>query len=151
MYLAFHRPNRRQDSEPPLKSSVLEAFQSTRVIELSRDSPWFVLFRPTRALRLLNLADSSWIARAGGNAAITSGPRDRSRQWARAIHARFHQEIDGLLYQSSVLPSAFVGAVWERAGSAIPHRPLLHRPLTEPDFRADLEAYARELRYGLLP
>jgi hypothetical protein len=74
-----------------------------------------------------------------------------ARVWARAIAARYGREIDGVVYASSVLPSGFIVALWERAQDALPSHPLLHRPLTERAFRADIESYARELGYGLLP
>ncbi|MDQ1304393.1 MAG: hypothetical protein QG671_220 [Actinomycetota bacterium] len=74
-----------------------------------------------------------------------------ARLWARAIAGRYGSEIDGVFYASSVLPSGFVVALWEQAQDALPAHPLLHRPLTEPAFRADIEVYARELGFGLLP
>lgn len=139
--------------EPLLRTCVAEAFQLRRVIELSRDSPAFVLWVPTRPLRLLDLADSDWVARAGGNAAISSGRRADARAWARAIHARYAGpgstgEIDGVRYGSSTLPPARCVALWEPAADALPDRPALHLPLEHPSLRAELEVDARRL--GLL-
>ncbi len=78
----------------------------------------------------LSLLDTSrgWVTRAGGNQAINSGPRDVSRQWARAIDA--HTAVDGIGYPSSVFGPGRCVAVWERA-TVFPARPTVTRRLVD--------------------
>jgi hypothetical protein len=42
-------------------------------------------------------------------------------------------------------------ALYERAVDALPERPSLHKPPSDPVFRAALEVYAGELGLGLIP
>jgi hypothetical protein len=133
-----------------LETCVLECFQQRRVVELRRDDPYLVLFETTRELRLLNLASSNWITRAGGNAAISSGLRSMSRGWSRAVY-RTYKDVDGLYFPCSLNPPARSIALYERAVSALPARPLVHMPLTHASLRAELEAYASDYVLGLLP
>lgn len=144
----------RQDGQPPvLRTCVNEVFGDRGAVELSRDGPFFVLFRPVRPLRLLDLADSDWVARAGGNAAISSGLRSTARRWSRAIYRHYQAEdtVDGLLYVTSTMPPARSVVLFERAADALPARPLAHLPLTHPALRAELESYAADLHLHLLP
>jgi hypothetical protein len=124
-------------------------FRERGVVEVSRDAPFFVLFRMARPVRLLDLADSDWVTLAGGNAAIASGPRGIARDWSRAIYRRY-QDVDGLYYSCSTVPPARSVALYERAADAIPARPAAHLPLSHPALRTELEAYASELRLGLV-
>lgn len=149
-YSAVQLSDRRGRREPLLKTCLAEGFQTDRTIDLEVGMATFAVCRPVRPLRLVDLT-SPWVARSGGNGALTAGPRAMARLWARAIAGRYGSEIDGVFYASSVLPSGFVVALWEQAQDALPAHPLLHRALTEPAFRADIEVYARELGFGLLP
>lgn len=63
--------------------------------------------------------------------AIASGPRSRARLWSQAIHAAFPQ-IDGLLYASSMHANQPSIALYERAVTAMPARPVFHRQLADP-------------------
>ena len=138
---------------PVLATCVAECFLERGVIELGRNSPHFVLFRTTRGLRLLDVAGSPWISRAGGNAAISSGLRSTAREWARAIYRHYSgtQAVDGIFYTCSTIPAARSVALWERARDAVPDRPLIHLPLSDPALRAELEVYASDLGLGLVP
>lgn len=152
MYLApaLHDALGRQMSS--LRTAMVECFRDTGVVDATSDDPYFVLFRPTRRLRLLYLADSDWITRAGGNAAISSGPRGRSREWARAIYAHYQgkQAVDGVLYTTSNLPSSRSVALWETAADALPDRPAFHEPLRHVGLRRGLEAFGSEVGLGLI-
>lgn len=138
---------------PVLATCVVECFRDRGVIELSRDSPYFVLFRTVRQLNLLDVADSTWVTRAGGNAAISSGSRSDARTWARAIDAHYTgaHAVDGIVYTCSNIPPARSIVLWERARDALPERPLVHRPLSDASLRAELEVYATETGLGLAP
>jgi hypothetical protein len=134
---------------PVLRTCVAEVFRERGVVELSRDAPFFVLFRLARPVRVLDLTDSDWLTLAGGNAAIASGPRGVARDWSRAIYGQY-ADIDGLYYGCSTVPPARSIALYERAADATPSRPSAHLPLSHPALRAELEAYASELRLGLV-
>lgn len=136
-----------------LRTCLAECFRDRGVIELSRDSPYFVLFETTRELRLLDVADSLWITRAGGNAAISSGRRSTARSWARAIYRRYTgpDAVDGVSYTCSIMPIARSVALWEQARDAVPVRPAGLHPLASAALRAEIEVRARVLDLGLLP
>ena len=138
---------------PVLRTCVAEVFAERGAIELGRDVPYFVLSRPARPLRLLDLADSDWITLAGGNGAISSGPRSVARDWARAIYRHYtgSDAVDGLYYPCSIIPPARSLVLFERARLALRTRPELQLPLTHPALRAELEHYAAELGLELLP
>lgn len=87
-------------------------------------------FACARTVVLLDLR-SGWVTRAGGNQAITSGPRERARRWARAIHEA-HGDLDGLAWPSSVRGPGRCAALWERARDAFPPAPLASRTLDDP-------------------
>ncbi|MBB1033328.1 hypothetical protein G6031_02855 [Dietzia sp. CQ4] len=101
--------------------------------------------RFTRELRLLDLGDSDWVTRAGGNAAISSGVRARSREWAREIHATYADELDGLINPSSNIPPARAVALWLPAEQAVATQPDLNEALTHPVLRPAVEKFAYEL------
>src|SRR5207253_3123453 len=83
-----------------------------------------------RDIQLLDL-DAGWVTRAGGNQAITSGRRSRSREWARAIYAEL-PAVDGLAYISSVWGPGRCIALWDRGSDAFPAAPLNSRRLDDP-------------------
>lgn len=103
----------------------------TGVVDTHTASPYFVLFRAQRPMRLLDVVDSTWVSIAGGNAAICSGPRPRAREWSRAIY-RHYRTVDGIFYGASNLPPARAVALYERARPAMPARPELNLPLSHP-------------------
>ncbi|GAA1902990.1 hypothetical protein [Lapillicoccus jejuensis] len=137
-----------RDGRPtdPFEVAVVERFRSSGVLDRTTDGPRFVLWAPTRPLRLLQLSDSTWVARAGGNAALTSGARGTARAWSRAIH-RSYPDVDGLLWSSSVLPPGRSVVLYERARDAVPSAPDSDRALAEPFLQPALARIAG--RYGL--
>lgn len=106
-------------------------------------TPAVSAFRLARPIRLLDLR-SGWLTRAGGNQAITSGPRWRAREWAQVIH-RVHTDVDGLLWASSVWAPGECVALWERAQRAMPPEPELHRLMSDPVLDVPLAHAARTL------
>lgn len=136
---------------PLLEACLAECFQDTGVIAYSRNDPYFSLFRTTGPLTLLDVTDTDWVHLAGGNSALTSGPRDQARKWARAIFAQYGSDIDGIWYGLSTIPSARGAALWASSRSVLPTRPADSRPLADPALRAEIEAYAVERRLGLEP
>lgn len=142
----------RSDNVPVLRTCVAECFRERGAIELSRNEPYYVLFRTTRPLRLLDVMDSDWVTLAGGNGAISTGLRSMSRDWARAIYRHYKgtQRVEGILYGCSNIPPARNIALFERAKSGLPQKPDVHLPLTHPALRAELEHYANQLNLDLL-
>jgi RES domain len=131
-----------------LRTCVAEAFQLARVIDRHTDRPWLVVWRPARALRLLDLA-GTWPTRAGTSQAISSGRRDRSRAWAREIRAAY-PDLDGLWYRSSMDAGRPAVCLWAPARDAMPARPWAHLPLDAPALALPLARAARDVGYRLL-
>ena len=148
MYLAAKGATRHGRVVPGLETGIAEAFQDTRFIDRDTDEPWAAIWTSTRAVRVLDL-DSHWTTRAGGNRALTSGPRDVSRQWARAVYEQL-EDLDGLAWRSSVLGVGRCVALWERARDALPRSPDFNRALADPVMLPDLSKIAGRIGYGLL-
>jgi hypothetical protein len=126
-------------AEEEYATALTEYFQVRRAINRTRHEPWLVQFALAKPLVLIDVT-GDWILKAGGNSAISSGPREQSRKWSRAFHKAW-PTIDGVCYRSSLNPEWIAYALYERARRAIPRTPLLHAPLT--DSRLDpLLAYA---------
>jgi RES domain len=140
------------DPSPLLRTCVAEVFRDRGAIELRRGSPYYVLWRPTRPLRVLDVADSDWVTLAGGNGAISTGLRSVARDWSRAIYRHYSgsRAVDGILYSSSHIPPARNIVLFERATRALPRHPELNVPLTHLALRAELEHYASQLGLELL-
>jgi hypothetical protein len=126
-----------------------EKFQAARTIDPFTGDPWLVAFRLRRAVRLLDLA-GVWPTRAGASIAINSGPRPRARRWSRAIYAAY-PDVEGVWYTSSMHANAPAVALYERAASALPSSPEVHRALADPTLQVSLENAAHELNYALIP
>jgi hypothetical protein len=131
-----------------LRTCVAESFQLTRVLDRQTDRPWLVVWRPVRALRLLDLA-GTWPTRAGASQAISSGPRAKSRAWARAIREA-HPDLDGLWYRSSMDSGLPAVCLWAPALDAMPTRPWAHLPLDAPGLELPLARAAKDIGYRLL-
>jgi hypothetical protein len=152
-YAAPTLRDRKDQAVPILRTCIAEVFRDRGVIELSRDDPYFVLFRTVRPLRLLDVADSDWISLAGGNASISSGLRSTARDWSRAVYRTYKaaDAVDGIHYTCSNVPVGRSVFLFERAEDALPPRPQAHLPLTHPALRPEIEAYASQLDLFLVP
>jgi hypothetical protein len=127
----------------PLSTAVLEVFGDTGVIDRAGRGHWLVLWRPVRDLRILDLAGSDWIARAGATSALMTGPRAVARQWSAAIWAAY-PTVDGIAWMSSRLPVGRAVMLFERAATALPSMPVVHTPLANPALQPALARIARE-------
>jgi hypothetical protein len=131
-----------------LRTCVAESFQLTRVLDRRTDRPWLAIWRPECALRLLDLA-GTWPTRAGASQAISSGPRAKSRAWARVIREAY-PDLDGLWYRSSMDAGLPAVCLWTPARDAMPARPWAHLPLDAPGLALPLARAARDIGYRLL-
>ena len=127
-----------------IRTALAEVFQVTRHIDRSLADPWLAAFELATPVPLLN-TNSAWPAQAGGNMAINSGLRSRSRDWSRCIY-RSYPQVFGIAYPSS-LTNKPCAALYERATSAVPSHPQLNVPLTHPGLGANLLAAARWLKF----
>jgi len=107
---------------------VAEFLQKHAMIDRHRGDPWLVGFTLVRDVTVLNLC-GTWSTRAGASMALTSGRRDRSRRWSRAIYAAY-LDLEGLWYGSSMYGNHTAFALYERAENALAPAPFLHMPLS---------------------
>jgi hypothetical protein len=132
-----------------VRTSVAEVFQDTSVVDRITRRPFLVVFRPTRTLRLLDLV-GLWPTRAGASQEISSGPRDRTQEWARAIRLA-HPDLDGLWYRSSMDSGNPAVCLWDPpAGDAMPVAPDVLVQLDHPGLDLPLARICEELNYTLL-
>ena len=131
-----------------LAACLLEVFQQHRIIRRGAGLPTLAAFEVTRPLRLLDLSDSDWVAVAGGSAAITSGARSAARSWARVIHEHY-PAIDGLVSESSMIPSARLATLWRPAQNAVPQQPLALLRLDRPELSGVIDRIADRYGYGV--
>jgi hypothetical protein len=125
-----------------------EAFQYARTIDRLRHNPWLVAFSLVRDLTLLDLS-GTWPTKAGASMAINTGQRARARRWSRAIYAAY-PKLQGLLYSSSMDGNRPAVALYERARSAVPAKPMFNRALSDPALLPLITAAAREFGYALV-
>ncbi|HEX3790020.1 MAG TPA: RES family NAD+ phosphorylase [Pseudonocardiaceae bacterium] len=131
-----------------VRTSVAEVFQDTSIVDRLTRKPYLVVFRPNRPLRLLDLA-GLWPTRAGASQEISSGPRDRTREWARAIRA-VYPDLDGLWYRSSMDSGNPAICLWDPpAGDALPDHPDVLVPLDHPGLDVPLSRICTALNYTL--
>ena len=108
-----------------------------------------MVFQPRRTLRLLDLT-GLWPTRAGASQEISSGPKDVTQTWARAIRAAF-PDLDGLWYRSSMDSGDPAVCLWEPpASDALPATPDVLRPLDYPGLDLPLSRICEALNYTLL-
>jgi len=103
-----------------------EVFQETRVIDRARSTPWLVAFALGRAVTLLDLT-GAWPTRAGASTAI-----------------------QGLWYCSSMDANRVAVALYERAGSAVPARPVFHRALSDAALATPIARAAVRFGYAVV-
>ena len=127
-------------------TALAESFQDKRHIDRRRREPWLVAFDLCADLTLLDVC-GLWPVTAGGNMAINSGSREQAREWSKSIYHSYGT-VQGIWYPSSIT-SFFCAALYERAGSAIPMNPVLHKPLSDPSLLSGLLRLANRLNYTL--
>lgn len=132
-----------------VRTSVADVFGETSIVDRRTRRPFLVVFRPVRTLRLLDLV-GLWPTRAGAAQRISSGPRDRTQEWARAIRGA-HPELDGLWYQSATDSGNPSVCLWDpAAGGALPDSPDALVQLDHPGLDLPLARICEELNYTLL-
>ena len=135
--------------DDPLPTVIAERFGDSRVIDRTTGAPYLVVWRPNRALTLLNLSGSDWVVRAGANSALMAGSRAVAQRWSRAIWSAY-PSMDGLLWASSPRPAGSSVMLYERARDSVPSAPELNMPLSHPALEQTLATIARQLGFSLL-
>ncbi|HEX3648981.1 MAG TPA: RES family NAD+ phosphorylase [Pseudonocardiaceae bacterium] len=131
------------------RTCVAEVFQDTSVVDRVTRRPFLVVLRPTRTLRLLDLA-GLWPTRAGASQEISSGARERTQEWARSIRAAY-PDLDGLWYRSSMDSGNPAVCLWDPpAGGALPASPDALVKLDHPGLDIPLARICAALNYTLL-
>jgi RES domain len=132
-----------------IRTALAESFQDTRIVHrTASDQPWIVGFELADSVRLLDLT-GGWPTRAGASMVINSGPRPRARRWSIAIYETY-PELQGLLSASSMYANRPMVSLYERAATALPARPAVHRPLNDPALLVGLERVAVAIGYDLI-
>lgn len=132
-----------------VRTAVAEVFQDTSIVDRLTRKPFLVVARPTRTLRLLDLI-GLWPTRAGASQEISSGPRERTQEWARAIRQAY-PDLDGLWYRSSMDSGNPAVCLWDPpAGTALPVTPDALVPLDHPGLDVPLARICEDLNYTLL-
>jgi hypothetical protein len=151
-----HPPNRRGGDEqiravlycaPDVDTCAAGAFQATRRIDRTRNAPALVIFALRKGVTLLDLR-GTFATTLGASTAIHSGPRARSRAWARELYEAY-PGIQGLYYGSSMNGHAPAVALNDRAQEAMPEQPQFHRALNDDLLVDTLQQVALRLSYGL--
>lgn len=143
LYAACGEP----ESGEGIITALAEVFQNQRGIDRHANEPWLSAFALAKEVDLLDLT-GKWPTREGTSAAISSGPKHRARSWARAAYGAFPQ-LSGLYYTSSMNQPHPSVVLFERARSALPDRPSLNTPLSNPDLYDRLEYAAHAIKYHL--
>ncbi len=131
-----------------IATCLAEFFQDTRTIDREFEAVTLAGFELRLAVDLLNLTET-WPTRVGSSMVLNSGPRSRSRLWSRALYEAY-PSVQGLYYPSSMHANRPAIAFYERAASALPMVPKVHRPLSDPALLADLDRSAQRLGYLLV-
>lgn len=131
------------------RTCIAEVYQQTSIVDRRTRFPHMVVFRPTRPLRLLDLA-GLWPTRAGASQEISAGPKLVTQAWARAIRAAY-PDLDGLWYRSSMDSGNPSVCLWDPPSAAvIPPTPDVLLPLDHPGLDLPLARICDELNYTLL-
>lgn len=132
-----------------VRTSIAEVFQQTSVVDRTTRRPHLVVFPPKRTLRLLDLT-GLWPTRAGASQEISTGPKDVTQAWARAIRAAY-PDLDGLWYRSSMDSGDPAVCLWDPpAAGALPTQPDILLPLDYPGLDLPLSRVCDALNYTLL-
>ncbi|MGB3442008.1 MAG: RES family NAD+ phosphorylase [Actinophytocola sp.] len=131
-----------------VRTSIAEVFQASSIVDRSTRRPHLAVFAPVRPLRLLDLT-GLWPTRAGASQEISSGPKDITQAWARAIRDAFPQ-LDGLWYRSSMDSGDPAVCLWDPpSGDALPLAPEVLLPLDYPGLDLPLARICESLNYVL--
>jgi RES domain len=132
-----------------VRTSVAEVFQQTSIVDRTTRRPHLVVVQPRRTLRLLDLT-GLWPTRAGASQEISTGPKDVTQAWARAIRTAF-PDLDGLWYRSSMDSGDPAVCLWDPpAADALPAQPDVLLPLDYPGLDIPLSRVCDSLNYTLL-
>jgi RES domain len=149
-----HPPPTRVHSAPGVSylattvpTALAERFQLTRLINTHRGTPCLTAFTMNRPLRLLDLTHG-WPLKIGASHAINTGPKHRTRAWARALTAAW-PHLDGLWTESSMTGQPCV-TVFTPAVNAFPAVAQFSEPLDHPGLATDLAAAASAIGYRLI-
>ena len=131
------------------RTSVAEVFQQSSVVDRKSRYPHLVVFRPTRPLRLLDLA-GLWPTRAGASQEISAGPKidhagvgASDPRGAPRPRRALVSVLNGLR-QPGDLP------VGPAVGLVVPAAPDVLLPLDHPGLDLPLARICEELNYTLL-
>lgn len=132
-----------------VRTSVAEVYQQSSIVDRTTRRPHLVVFQPRRTLRLLDLT-GLWPTRAGASQEISTGPKEVTQAWARAIRSAF-PDLDGLWYRSSMDSGEPAVCLWNPpAADALPDTPDILLPLDHPGLDLPLSRVCDELNYTLL-
>ncbi len=128
-----------------LQAALAEVFRATRRIDVVSDGPVVMAWTPTRPLELLDLsADSAWLLRHGGAAALPHGPVAVCRRWAAGIHTNLPR-LDGLYVPSTMFGANVV--LFRPALDSFPATPEAQWPLRDPFLLHLVQAEAAGIGY----
>lgn len=119
----------RGDDPTGLYTAIAERFQDARTIPIADSSISVAACTTGHPVNLLDL-ESRWLTQSAGNGAIESGPRFRSRQWARAIRATY-PEVHGLIWRSSVFRPGQAVVLWDLPRDSLAPTPRLNRTIDQ--------------------
>ena len=131
-----------------VRTSIAEVFQASSMVDRTTRRPHIAVFAPTRPLCLLDLT-GLWPTRVGASQEISSGPKDITQAWARAIRDAY-PDLDGLWYRSSMDAGDPAVCLWHPpAGDALPLTPEGLLPLDYPGLDLPLARICDSLNYVL--
>jgi len=131
-----------------VRTSIAEVFQATSIVDRTTRRPHLAACQPTRPLRLLDLC-GLFPTRAGASQEISSGAKDVTQEWARAIRSAF-PDLDGLWYRSSMNSGDPAVCLWDPpAGGGLPVSPEVLLPLDYPGLDLPLARICDSLNYVL--
>ncbi|MGC1457190.1 MAG: RES family NAD+ phosphorylase [Steroidobacteraceae bacterium] len=132
---------------PDVNTCAAEVFQSTRRIDRVRNAPILVVFALSEPVTLLDVR-GRFATTIGASTAIHSGPRARTRAWARQLFEAY-PGLQGVHYGSSMNGHAPAVVLNERAQHILSERPEFHRALNDDLLAEVLQRIALRLSYGL--